>query len=347
MKGVGILLVILGHCMVFENPINRIIYSFHMPLFFILSGYVYNIKYKDLQKEFIFKKLKVLLYYFILPTSIFMLITPLFFKLGFYNHSFTNIPENYNYIDLIIQYLKSLIYLDKLPLLVAQVWFVRTLVINIISFNFINSLLKTNILKKQLIISIIYFSIFLFLQSKGFSNLWVNILLSYPFIYLGYLFKEKNILSKLDNIFKNNHLNFIYILIIVIFMFLFGILYPKNIIDFYSSQLESIFYLCIMLPAGLILTYLIAKVFNEYILNFFGKNSIKVLIIHGVILKFITLSIIYILNIDLGLNLIYHYVPPMDFQIVLLYFIICSIISYISIYLYNISKKILDIKKYK
>ena len=65
MKGVGILLVILGHCMLFENPINRIIYSFHMPLFFILSGYVYNIKYKDLQKEFIFKKLKMLLYYFI------------------------------------------------------------------------------------------------------------------------------------------------------------------------------------------------------------------------------------------------------------------------------------------
>lgn len=345
MKGVGILLVILGHCMLFENPINRIIYSFHMPLFFILSGYVYNIKYKDLQKEFIFKKLKMLLYYFILPTSIFMLITPLFFKLGFYNHSFTNIPENYNYIDLIIQYLKSLIYLDKLPLLVAQVWFVRTLFINIISFNFINKLLKTNILKKQLIISIIYFSIFLFLQSKGFSNLWVNIFLSYPFIYMGYLFKEKNILTKLDNIFKNNQLNSIYMVIIVIFMFLFGIFYPKNIIDFYSSQLESVFYLCIMLPAGLILTYLIAEVFNEYILNFFGKNSIKILIIHGVILKFITFSLVYLMNVDL--NLIYHYVPPMNFQMVLLYFIICSITSYILIYLYNTFKKIIDIKKYK
>lgn len=344
MKGVGILLVILGHCMLFGNPINRIIYSFHMPLFFILSGYVYNIKYKDLQKEFIFKKLKMLLYYFILPTSIFMLITPLFFKLGFYNHSYTNIPENYNYIDLIIQYLKSLIYLDKLPLLVAQVWFVRTLVIDLISFNFINRLLKTNILKKQLIISIIYFSIFLFLKSKGFSNLWVNIFLSYPFIYIGYLFKEKNILSKLDNIFKNKQLNFICILIIVLFMFLFGILYPKNIIDFYSSRLESLFYLSIMLPAGMLLTYLISKVFNEYILNFFGKNSVKVLIIHGVILKFITLSIIYLTNVDL--DLISHYVPPMIFQMVLFYFIICSIISYILIYLYNLSKEIL-VKKYK
>lgn len=345
MKGVGILLVILGHCMLFENPINRIIYSFHMPLFFILSGYVYNIKYKDLQKEFIFKKLKMLLYYFILPTSIFMLITPLFFKLGFYNHSFTNIPENYNYIDLIIQYLKSLIYLDNLPLLVAQVWFVRTLVIDLISFNFINRLLKTNILKKQLIISIIYFSIFLFLQYRGFSNLWVNIFLSYPFIYIGYLFKEKNILSKLDNIFKNKQLNFISIIIIVIFMFFFGILYPKNIIDFYSSQLESLFYLSIMLPVGLLLTYFISKVFNEYILNFFGKNSVKVLIIHGVILKFITFCIIYLMNVDL--NLISHYVPPMNFQMVLLYFVICSIISYILIYLYNLSKEILDIKKYK
>lgn len=133
--------------------------------------------------------------------------------------------------------------------------------------------------------------------------------------------------------------------IIVIFMFLFGIFYPKNIIDFYSSQLESLLYLCIMLPAGLILTYLIAEVFNEYILNFFGKNSIKILIIHGVILKFITFSLVYLMNVDL--NLIYHYVPPMNFQMVLLYFIICSITSYILIYLYNTFKKIIDIKKYK
>ena len=47
MKGIAILLVIIGHIIQFNNidggtnnKIFNIIYSFHMPLFFILSGYV-------------------------------------------------------------------------------------------------------------------------------------------------------------------------------------------------------------------------------------------------------------------------------------------------------------------
>lgn len=40
-KGIGIILVVIGHC----NPpaeIEKIIFSFHMPLFFFVSGYVYR-----------------------------------------------------------------------------------------------------------------------------------------------------------------------------------------------------------------------------------------------------------------------------------------------------------------
>lgn len=38
-RGIAILLVIIGHCISTpENPINRFILSFHMPLFFIISG---------------------------------------------------------------------------------------------------------------------------------------------------------------------------------------------------------------------------------------------------------------------------------------------------------------------
>ena len=38
-RGIGIWLVILGHC---NPPFNKYIYSFHMPLFFILSGYLFK-----------------------------------------------------------------------------------------------------------------------------------------------------------------------------------------------------------------------------------------------------------------------------------------------------------------
>ena len=45
MKGIGILLVIVGHLnLIPRDPYRRIIFSFHMPLFLILSGYFCRVK---------------------------------------------------------------------------------------------------------------------------------------------------------------------------------------------------------------------------------------------------------------------------------------------------------------
>jgi fucose 4-O-acetylase-like acetyltransferase len=46
MKGLAIILVIIGHVIIkimpkfWKNPFSNIIYSFHMPLFFVVSGYL-------------------------------------------------------------------------------------------------------------------------------------------------------------------------------------------------------------------------------------------------------------------------------------------------------------------
>ena len=40
-KGIAIILVVLGHIFSGGN-IKTYIYSFHMPLFFIISGYLFN-----------------------------------------------------------------------------------------------------------------------------------------------------------------------------------------------------------------------------------------------------------------------------------------------------------------
>lgn len=41
-KGIGILLVVLGHCPHIWTPVKQGIYSFHVPLFFLLSGMVWD-----------------------------------------------------------------------------------------------------------------------------------------------------------------------------------------------------------------------------------------------------------------------------------------------------------------
>ena len=41
-KGYGILLVFLGHLVYYDSPLFRIIFNFHMPLFFVLSGMTFS-----------------------------------------------------------------------------------------------------------------------------------------------------------------------------------------------------------------------------------------------------------------------------------------------------------------
>ena len=68
-KAVGIILVVLGHTYHLPDDVYLLIYSFHMPLFFILAGFVYN-KEKNEKigfKKFVFKQFK----YYLIPYFVF------------------------------------------------------------------------------------------------------------------------------------------------------------------------------------------------------------------------------------------------------------------------------------
>lgn len=71
-KGIGILLVILGHCLDLSGTPCRIIFTFHMPLFMVLSGYLYTDR--DPMPVLLRKKAKSLLlpfaFYFLLGLAV-------------------------------------------------------------------------------------------------------------------------------------------------------------------------------------------------------------------------------------------------------------------------------------
>ena len=60
-KGIGILMVIIGHCPSIPVMLNQLIFSVHMPLFFILSGYTFKLKYSEQPWKYIAKTAKALL----------------------------------------------------------------------------------------------------------------------------------------------------------------------------------------------------------------------------------------------------------------------------------------------
>lgn len=60
-KGIGIIFVIIGHLNHFfqyEDLIPTVIYSFHMPLFIILSGYVFSYHSEVSSKEYCYKRFR-------------------------------------------------------------------------------------------------------------------------------------------------------------------------------------------------------------------------------------------------------------------------------------------------
>lgn len=83
-KGITILLVVLGHISFLPKPILGIIYSFHMPLFFFLSG-VLLFRRQEAFSSFALKKARTLIrpYYVFLAIQSIVFYTAL--KAGFHH----------------------------------------------------------------------------------------------------------------------------------------------------------------------------------------------------------------------------------------------------------------------
>lgn len=57
-KAIGIILMVLGHVLTSDMVVGRAIFTFHMPLFFLMSGYCFKEKYLDDTKQFVVRKIK-------------------------------------------------------------------------------------------------------------------------------------------------------------------------------------------------------------------------------------------------------------------------------------------------
>ncbi len=77
-KGLGILSVVAGHCIPLTNPLCQLIFQFHMPLFFMLSGFTFS--EKDSFLTTLKKKAKSLIVpflgYFLLGLAVTLAVTP-------------------------------------------------------------------------------------------------------------------------------------------------------------------------------------------------------------------------------------------------------------------------------
>ena len=195
LRGFAIICVILGHRQ--YGGVAKLfgveIYSFHIPLFFFLSGIVFSIKKNYTFKSFVVKKIKTIL----LPMVFFSLIQILF---------------NYVYHGLIVGVSKYTLQhmIDKCIGIVCQLrdgkyqstlWFLTCLFVTQLLLYWIIKTLKDKTMP-ILIALLVCFAIGAVYMSLGLPRLPWEIDCSFVTVFftgLGYLFKKENILKTMFN----------------------------------------------------------------------------------------------------------------------------------------------------
>lgn len=197
LKGFGILFMLIGHRIGSEGEgisyaLLVWICSFHMPLFFFLSGYTFNVERYKGRKGFIafgVKKIKTLL----VPMALFSIFS-ICFEIFYYGMIFKSI-DGY---DTLINGLAGIIVQGNQIEFGARYWFLPCI--------FISEVLFYIILKNR-VIPILLASLFLY----AMGYIWIiriGILLPWSletsfvtivFICIGYVTRKKNIVDKISN----------------------------------------------------------------------------------------------------------------------------------------------------
>lgn len=246
LKGFGMIMVVMGHISLLPVSINHLIYSFHMPLFFLISGYLYHEKDISVYDEISINFKRYLIPYFKIGLICFFvwgIIVKLIKKEGLnvWHDIFSLLFNTYDKVNS------------------TPIWYLYTFFIAFFLFKFS---LKFNIFFSLLFLLIISFFLSYF-ESKFIS---INSFLASFYMLVGYTFKDFD--------FNNKYFVIIVVAILFLLFLLCGI--PVNEFMHYKFQ-PNIFY-CILF--SLITCSLLLSLFRFFldikinILSFISKNSI-------------------------------------------------------------------------
>lgn len=259
-KGLGILLVILGHIYEPNSRVGIWIYSFHMPLFLIVSGILLNYKNtvgKNI-KSVIISRIQGLL----VPYLIFEFIAIVIYLLV--KETLTLTTLRYTVIDsLIVYYCRA-----------GATWFLPCLFIAELLFIIMKKVIKND---KLLICSslIIYLIPFVFTTDNHYINLIYKSFDALGFIVFGYYGYER--INSTDMKVKN----MVFILFISIVLSQINGAVALNGMEFGNC----LFYSIDAILGSMFIIFISKKIDNKY-LKYIGKNTLIILCTHLIIQRY-------------------------------------------------------------
>lgn len=274
-KGIGIILVVLAHVYAFNPEIlvsrGKLvtwIYSFHMPLFFIISGMLIRYKNKIDLKKTIFSRVKGILvpYLFFSLVSIFIFALLADFEKGV---------------------IKELFRVTILGIGIETLWFLPALFFSDIIFTVMKKIVKNDYVIGVIIGILFFVSSFVTAENRMLLRFFARGLVALTFIYIGYMLFDIVQKRNIDNKFL------IGILIVQIitshlngFVDLNNLVFNNKILYLFNSVLGS--YVLIE----------VCKKIKSKSLIYLGKNSLIIMWLH--------LDLIFLFREYIGMN-IYQY----------------------------------------
>jgi acyltransferase len=292
-KALGIIAVVSGHV---GGDLGGIFYLYHMPLFFLISGYLYNDKYSNQLLVFLTKKLKSLYLPYLIISISFILLRNFFIKIGIYGTDPT-LPNPVSYIsttqNIIINIQNAIIFKYEEPLLVA-LWFVVCLfnvsmlfaIIRYISLkiNTINNLKTTFFI----VVVCFFFGFYLVRINYRLPIQLDNALIALFFYYLGYIYRQYETKITFQGIFA-----------------LLAFLALKQLRTYGSINMHlqqfvdpSFYVLCGVI--GIYANFWLGRKISNYnniiakSLVLIGENTFPILVLHLLALKIVTWALILV-----------------------------------------------------
>jgi len=295
-KGIGIIFVILGHMTRFTSFSNKAIYTFHMPLFFLVSGYF--ISFKDKYKDFVKKKATQLLIPYIFSCVCVLIIQIV--KQLIDGKSLVQIFQTFGKLIYAFVYGSGMEYYKPFYIPpIGAIWFLLALFISLIT---VRKSLEYKYGPVYIIILayVGYLSSILFWMpfsmQAGFT---VSI-----FVYIGYLVKKSGFLEEKTNPF---------VVMFALGIWISGIFFGKGLYVFINGYGDGLFSIMVGI-CGTYIILLISRFISKHlnivtkILGFYGKNSLIVLCFHLLEYTMFPWAKVYSFLGEKGIYLIFIYI---------------------------------------
>lgn len=313
LKGMVIVLVVIGHLSTIPSglifsKLNQYIYSFHMPLFFFISGYLFNFeKYANVEKTYLMKRSFSL----IIPYFFFSIIAYIFYIIMDWLYQ----PQTQN-IELfgkgVFFNLYAVICSANGYLIDTPLWFLPCLFITEILFFMSIKHFKQNY---KLLALIIIFSLtgFLYNIYIPLRMPWgIDISLTGTVFYsAGYFFRRKYE----DIFFKKSY---VFILFLLLTHITLSFINPK--VDMYKLIYNNYFFFYLSAFSGIFFYIYIFKMIKPLkALQFYGKNSLIILGLHYLIISTLKYTLPILFNyFNLRVNESIFFITNVFFTLLLL-----------------------------